>query len=310
MGEKKRKKKLQLIQVGMGKISGAWIKAVLASPEVEYAGFVEVDQQAAAEKAALFGLDPSRIYPSLPAALAAAPADGVINLTPPALHKEIAFLALDAGMPVLSEKPLADTLPVAEAIVARAEAAGLPFMVAQNYRYKPPLQTVKQVLAGGELGQVGGVAVSFYKGPTLPGFHQTLRYPLLIDMAIHHFDLLRFFLGAEPVSVFGRSWNPSWSWFAGEASAAVIFEFRGKVMASYDASWVSTGLDTSWSGNWRLACERGVVSLQDDQVYVQRLTECTLNGGRVRPFCDQSPGESSAGRVSAQRSGVPAPRVL
>jgi predicted dehydrogenase len=280
MSRKKRNKKLQLIQVGMGKIAGAWIKAVLASPDVEFAGFVEVDQQAAAEKAALFSLDPGRIYPSLPEALAATRADGVINLTPPGLHREIAFLALEAGLPVLSEKPLADTLPAAEAIVRRAEAVGLPLMVAQNYRYKAPQQTVKNVLAGGELGRVGGVAVSFYKGPNLPGFHQTLRYPLLVDMAIHHFDLLRFFVDAEPVSVFGRSWNPPWSWLAGDASAAVIFEFPEKVLATYDASWVSTGLDTSWNGNWRFACERGVVVLQDDEVYVQQLTDVpTMEGG-------------------------------
>jgi predicted dehydrogenase len=142
-------------------------------------------------------------------------------------------------------------------------------MVTQNYRYKPPLQTLKCALDAGEMGEIGAVAVDFFRGPHFGGFREEMPYPLIIDMAIHHFDLMRFLLERDPVSIFGRSWNPPWSWFSGDASAVVYFEFQDGVQVSYNGSWCSQGRETSWNANWRFECARGVVSLVDDQVYVQ-----------------------------------------
>ena len=55
-----------------------------------------------------------------------------------------------------------------------------------------------------------------------------MPHPLIIDMSIHHFDLMRFFLGSDAVAISARSWNPPWSWFAGDASAAAQIEFGNK----------------------------------------------------------------------------------
>jgi predicted dehydrogenase len=89
-------------------------------------------------------------------------------------------------------------------------------------------------------------------------------------MSIHHFDLMRFFLGGDYQTIFARSWNPSWSSHAGDASAAVIFTFPGDITVSYDASWCSTGMPTTWTGNWRFECENGVLLLRDDEVIIQK----------------------------------------
>ncbi len=260
---------MKVIQVGIGGMGNAWLRAVLASPEVEYAGFVEINPTIAREQAEKYGLDPSLIFSSLPEALAAVKADGVIDVTPPRFHREISLMALEAGIPVLSEKPLADTIEAAWDIVRKTNETGVLHMVAQNYRYSVPAQTLKQVIASGELGRVGAVTVEFFKGPHFGGFREEMPYPLIIDMAIHHFDMMRFFLDSDPVSVFGRSWNPPWSWFKGDASASVILEFANGVVVSYDGSWCSMGRETSWNGNWRFECEKGVIALEGDQVYTQ-----------------------------------------
>jgi predicted dehydrogenase len=177
--------------------------------------------------------------------------------------------ALDAGVPVLSEKPLAHTFASAQAIVERASATGVLHMVAQNYRYRIPLQTLKKTLACGEMGAVGAIAVEFYRGPHFGGFREEMPYPLIIDMSIHHFDLIRFLLERDPVSVYGTSWNPPWSWFAGDASAAVTLTFDGDVVVSYNGSWCSQARETSWNAGWRVDCANGVVLMQDDVVYTQ-----------------------------------------
>jgi len=260
---------MKVIQVGIGGMGNAWLQAVLASPVVEYAGFVEVSEAVATAQVAKHGLDGSRIYKSLGEALQAVDADGIINVTPPQFHKAVSIEALEAGIPVLSEKPLADTRQAAQAIVDAANRTGVLHMVTQNYRYKPPIQTLKKALDSGIVGEIGAVHVEFFKGPHFGGFREEMAYPLIIDMSIHHFDLMRFLLGNDPVALFGRSWNPAWSWFKGDASAAVLLDFANGVTVSYDGSWCSQGRETDWNANWRFECSKGVVAMVNSQVYTQ-----------------------------------------
>lgn len=262
---------MKVILVGMGGMGNAWLRTVLESAEVEFAGFVEVNPAIVDEQTQKYGLDAATVFPTLDAALAAVPADGVINVTPPQFHRAISVAALEAGVPVLSEKPLADTFEDAEAIARVSDETGVLLMVAQNYRYSVPIQTLKGVLASGDMGAVGGAAAQFFRGPHFGGFREAMAYPLVVDMAIHHFDLMRFLLDRDPVAVSGQSWNPPWSWYAGDASANVLFEFDGEVHVNYTGSWCSQGRETPWNGHWRIECERGVVTLENDRVYVQRM---------------------------------------
>jgi predicted dehydrogenase len=260
---------MKIIQVGIGGMGNAWLNAVLGSTEVEYAGFVEINDEIARTQVERYGLDSKLIFHSLNEALAAVKADGILDITPPQFHKEISLMALEAGIPVLSEKPLADTLESAREIVQKANQTGVLHMVAQNRRYSVPAQTLKQVIASGELGRIASVSIEFYRGPHFGGFREQMPYPLIIDMAIHHFDMMRFFLDSDPVSIVGRSWNPSWSWFKGDASASLILEFADAVTVSYDGSWCSLGTETAWNAHWRFECENGVVLLREDQVFTQ-----------------------------------------
>lgn len=259
---------MKVIQVGIGGMGQAWLQTVLASDTVEFAGFVEVNAEIAETQAARNGLDRALIFPTLDEALASVQADGVINVTPPQFHRDISIRALEAGIPVLSEKPLAPTLAEAQDIVDCANRTGVLHMVTQNYRYSTVAQTLKQALDPAVMGSIGAVSVEFFKGPHFGGFREEMPYPLIVDMSIHHFDMLRFFLGADPVTVFGRSWNPPWSWFKGDASASAVVTFDTGVVATYTGSWCATGHETPWNGNWRFDCDNGIVTLVDDKVWV------------------------------------------
>jgi len=264
---------MKVIQVGIGGMGNAWLRAVQASPEVTYSGFVEINERVIDEQVERNGLDRSLIFPSLEIALQSVPADGVINVTPPQFHRDVSILALEAGVPVLSEKPLADTLQAAQDIVDAANRTGVLHMVTQNYRYSLPALTLKHALQTADLGQIGAVTVGFFRGPHFGGFREEMPYPLIIDMSIHHFDMMRYFLDLDPIWIYGRSWNPPWSWFNGDASASVLLRFEGDVTVAYNGSWCSQGMDTPWNGAWRFECERGVVTLHDDQVIVYRTGE-------------------------------------
>ena len=262
---------MKVLQVGIGGMGETWLNVVRRSDSVDFAGFVEIDDGIARAQAEAYGLDRSLIFHSLPEALARVEADAVINVTPPDVHREISIAALEAGLPVLTEKPLAGNLEDSRAIVAAAEATGVLCSVAQNYRYRPLAQTVKSALDGSDLGRVGAVRVEFYRGPHFGGFREEMAQPLIIDMSIHHFDMMRLFLGSDATKISARSWNPSWSWFKGDASAAAQIGFANGVEVSYSASWCSQAWETSWNANWRFDCERGVLLVEDDKVFMQQL---------------------------------------
>ena len=262
--------RIRVIQVGVGGMGNAWLRAVGASQEVEHAAWVDVDEQIVGEQAKAYGFDRRHCYTTLKEALEREEADGLVNVTPPQFHRAVSCSALNAGLHVLSEKPLGDTMAAAEQIVACAERADRVFMVAQNYRYRPFVKTLKNLVASHLYGAPGQAQVAFYKAPHFGGFREEMDQPLIVDMSIHHFDLMRHILGVDPTSVMGHTWNPGWSWFKGDASAAFLFEFGKGLQVTYHGSWCTTGEETSWSGDWRIECASGVVVCRNDVVYAAK----------------------------------------
>jgi len=258
---------IRVIQVGVGGMGSVWLQTVQNAPDVTHAALVDVNPQALKAQAIECGKGTSHCYTDLATALEQEEADGLINVTPPQFHEQVCCAALKAGLPVLTEKPLSDSMASARRMVAAAEKAGKMLMVAQNYRYQAFAPTLRRLVASGDLGAPGQVQVSFAKGPHFGGFREEMEHPLIVDMAIHHFDMLRYFLGADPIAVSGQSWNPSWSWFRGDASTALHFAFEGNVHASYTGSWCSTGAETSWNADWRIECEDGVYVATNDVLY-------------------------------------------
>ncbi|WP_121630814.1 Gfo/Idh/MocA family protein [Tropicibacter alexandrii] len=98
--------------------------------------------------------------------------EAVIIAAPQDSHRAIAEAAFALGKPVFCEKPLADTIDSARAMVAAAEAAGVANMVGFNYIRTPASQFVRQLLAEGAIGRVtwfrGEHTEDFYADPTAP----------------------------------------------------------------------------------------------------------------------------------------------
>lgn len=256
---------LRLIQVGAGGMGRAWLAAIGADPEVELVGLVDLDTSVAeaAAWAAGFGGVPIAVSVS-DLLVAGVAADAVVNVTVPRAHHPVNTAVLAAGLPVLCEKPLADSVAECLSMVAAAEQSEQLLMVSQSRRYWRAVGALRRQLAA--LGPIASASCQFAKAPHFDGFRAEMPYPLLVDMAIHQFDLARHLIGREPTAVFARSYNPSWSWYAGDASAAVIFEFGDGVTFTYDGSWCTPGLETSWNGAWRFGAARGSAVWDGDNV--------------------------------------------
>ena len=266
---------MRLLQVGVRGMGNHWVGVGRRAEEAEVAGYVDVVPAHLEALRKDHGVPESACFTDLAAALEAVRPEGVLCIVPPAFHRDVAVAALRAGCHVLTEKPLADTWESCLEMAAEARRAGRILMVGQNYRYSRPVQTLRRVLREGGLGRPGQAAVQFFKGPHFGGFREEMAQPLLVDMSIHHFDLMRYLLEAEAVSIYAQSWNPGWSWFRGDASATVHVQMRpaggeGSIAVTYTGSWCAHGGGTPWNGEWRILCEDGCALLRDDRVSVQR----------------------------------------
>lgn len=261
---------MRVIQMGIGGMGNAWLERLMPFDFVTFAGFVEVDAAVAQAQAKKHLLDERLIFPTLEAALETVEADAVIAVIPPQYRIETLQTCIDNNLGLLAEKPLAENMADAQRQVDMANQSGLLYMIAQNYRYKPEFQTIKAILDSGELGSIDAITVSHYRGVKFTGFRAEMPYPLLNDMTVHHFDLLRFLLGSEPDTIYGQTWSTVWNEQKGKMSAFAILNFPQNIRVSYSASWVSNGHASSFNGDWRIDCEKGVLTLVNDVIMVQK----------------------------------------
>src|SRR5689334_10996209 len=173
----------------MGK---AWRdNATASSPDFEVVAIVDINDKVLAEAGEQLKVPPERRFKDLREALEKVETDAVLTVTPPAVHVEHARLAFGAGKHLLTEKPIADNLENAKLMVKLAAAAGKQLVVAQNYRFSAPMMKLREVLAENPAGTLGHGHLDFYIGADFTGsFRETMQFPLLVDMTIHHLDLI------------------------------------------------------------------------------------------------------------------------
>ena len=154
---------------------------------------------------------------------------------------------------------MADTMARARRMVAAAEKSGKIYAVIQNRRYMPQIRALRRFLASGRIGAVTTVQSNFFLGAHFGGFRDHMRHVLIVDMAIHTFDMARFLTGADAEAVYCLEWNPSGSWYDRDASAVAVFEMSGGIVYTYQGSWCAEGVNTSWEARWRIQGTRGGV---------------------------------------------------
>ena len=262
------------IHVGVGGRARSWIEVCNRHPETELIAFVEPvekNRKAAQEK---YGLRDDQFFTKIEDALDAVQADFVLDTTPPVAHEPVATAAFAAGLHVLQEKPMSDEFAAARRIVAAAEKAGKTLMITQNYRYSAQPRTTRAALDEGLIGEPELADMGFYmEWANAPGTHYTtMEYPLIKDMGIHHFDLLRYVLAKEPVRVRCISWRPSWAWHAGDDAHTLLIEFEGGLMATHHANGCSVGKHSIWNGDLRIEGAKGSITWEGGSVqYVSRV---------------------------------------
>ncbi len=195
--------KIRLGVVGLGAAGRAFLPAILAHPHFALVAVAEPEVTVRNEIAAQTG---AAAFADLPAMLAGCDLDAVYIGTPTELHDEHAALAFAASKHVLTEKPMAPTLERAQAMVARAEQAGVLMLVGHSHSYDLPIQAMRGIIATGEFGRVRMIQnwcfTDWVYRPRRPDELDTAQGGgVIYRQGAHQFDIIRLLGGGLLKSV-------------------------------------------------------------------------------------------------------------
>jgi predicted dehydrogenase len=199
--------------VGTGdRASGMWGRDLVRRyPDLlEFVGLCDINPKRALVARELIGVTGCPTFTNF---------DEMIEKTKPALlmvttvdgfHHEYIIKGLDRGLDVMTEKPLTTDETKCQAILDAEKRNNRKIIVTFNYRYAPAHQQMKEILLSNEIGKIVSVDFSWYldvnHGADYFRRWHRLRESggsLLVHKASHHFDLMNWWLGADPVEVSG-----------------------------------------------------------------------------------------------------------
>ena len=250
------------MQAGLGIWGTSWADVVREAPEVELAAVADPDPKAVQPAG-------TPVYGSVEEALAEVACDAVLVATPPRTHHAVAKAALKAGRHVLVEKPLATDLADAFDLIEISEEAGRFLVVSQNYRHNGPFRALRRAFEEGEIGDLVSIKISCRRDTrTLFGaddFRYSMRHPYVLDMSVHHFDLIRAATGREVLRVHARGRRVPDSPFAHHPAVSALLDLDGGAPVLYEGDWATREPETSWNGDWEVVGEEGRLLWRGDR---------------------------------------------
>lgn len=223
-------KKLRVGVVGAGLIGRRHISTLAASPDAQLCGVADTLPAGDPFLSALT----VPCFPSHRALLDATKPDAVIIATPNRLHVPMGVDCARAGVHMIVEKPIADTVADACVLLREATRAGVTVLVGHHRRYHAQAGEARRIVAAGELGRVVGATMLWAARKSDRYFDASWRRvagggPVLINL-IHDIDMLRFVVG-EIASVQGRS-SRAVRGFDVEDTAAAVLSFAGGALGT------------------------------------------------------------------------------
>ncbi|WP_040949707.1 Gfo/Idh/MocA family protein [Gorillibacterium massiliense] len=259
---------MKALHIGLGQYGFSWLEEILLQTEgVEVIGVVDHNMPKLEAASALPGMEQAGLYKHIGEALQSIRPEFIVNASSPDSHTRINRLALDLRIPVLCEKPIAVSYQEAEKLESDFRVAKLKLMINENYRYNWLFRTAKRFLNEGRIGRLNKLSVDFYRCHRLLNYLVEMEHPLLLDVAIHHLDCLRYLIGREATSVFAHAWKPKWSWYKANSNVSVLMEF-GDIHASYRGSLDEAGKFTDWKGDWRIEGEKAMMELTENHIVI------------------------------------------
>lgn len=216
--------------IGVGSMGKNHARVYSELPEAQLCSVADASADQAYATAEKFGV---RGYADYHEMLSVERPEAVSIAVPTALHLEVALAALEAGAHILVEKPIAATLEEGRAIIARARELDRRLMIGHIVRFNPAIQALKEKLLAGELGRIFQILCRRV-GP----FPARIRdVGVVIDLAPHDLDLMRFLTGLDPLRVYAETEQRIHT--SHEDLVLGLLRFPGGVTGSLEINWLT-----------------------------------------------------------------------
>ena len=162
-------------------------------------------------------------------ALIAAGVDAITIAAPTHLHRDLALTCIRHGVHILVEKPIASSVEEGRAIIAAAQRAGLTLMIGHVERFNPAVESIKAAIRDEDILSIAITRV----GPFPP---RMSNVGVVIDLAVHDIDLIRWFTDSDIVEV-----QPQLSNAIAEREDIALLQFRtaSGVLAHINTNWLT-----------------------------------------------------------------------
>jgi len=256
------------LMIGAGGMAGGWINRFVTvfKDRIKIVGLVDINKDTLQRQGQALGLGEDRLFTDYRDAMEKVKADFCGISTPPQFHSPQAVAAMERGMPVICEKPIADTLDAAKLMIRTARRTGLPCAIIQNYRYAPNKQELVRIREEGRLGRLqhilGRYACDYRNYGAWAAWRHDLQFGLLLEGSVHHMDMLRFLSGGNCEVLMGFGWNPEWSSFRHYSSGMYLMRMDNGIHAFYEGNSSAAGIVNCWHGEYyRAEFENGTVEI-------------------------------------------------
>jgi UDP-N-acetylglucosamine 3-dehydrogenase len=184
--------------IGAGAMGRNHLRVLNDLPVARLVGVADVDEATAARAARLYGITPYVDYRRL---LDQEKPEAVVVAVPTVMHREVALEVISRGISLLIEKPIASTVVEGEEILAAATSAGVLLTIGHIERYNPAIVELHRRLQNAELGRVFKMHARRL-GPFPPRVRDV---GVVIDLAPHDVDIMRYLSGAEVTRVYAET---------------------------------------------------------------------------------------------------------
>ena len=222
--------RVRIALVGLGTMGRNHLRVLTQRADVEVVAVADPDRTARERAVALSG---ARGYDDVGPLFSEERVDAAIVAAPTTMHRSAGGAALEAGVPLLVEKPLAGTVAEARELVDIADARSVPLQVGHIERFNPAVAALAERLAGGALSRTFSIK-TLRAGP-LP--ERMRDVGVAVDLATHDVDIICHLAGARPERVYAEITQQVHT--THEDLLFALLRFRDGLVGLLDVNWLT-----------------------------------------------------------------------
>jgi|GEM_PF-3375641 len=252
---------MELAIIGLGGWGRQHLKCLLENSQIKPAYLVDKNPEALKSIREEFGIDAARCFTSFNRMIRDVNIHAAIVCVPNPERIPIIIRLLNRNVHCLLEKPLAHSLGDLLRLKKVKQRSKSVLMISQNYRFLRIAQYIKKQLAPEILGAVRHISLYFCRRESFlsQGFYSRLggAKVIALELGSHHIDLLNYFIGAFPLTVWGSTWHEKDDEIKADCHLSAQFLYPRNILVNYTSTLMGGANRTEWTGRFEIDCENG-----------------------------------------------------